>query len=1082
MPQPIRINHSLIPIVSDSIARRPGRRNDIPPKHPTVMVALKDLLLHSMPNFSIENILEVPSCTILNEAKSRLTALGITDFNAVGDITLDNHLIVDRPGLIASKKFILEVVPILKDLHPHTVSHRISGPANAHSSLLMATINPIWPQTEAVIITDELDFRNKTITIMRDKVSHLWIIARRIKANPGAVITYAPLSNNNTGNSGLNAHPNPANPNYNRYARQTSSGHHAHNGGNGNHGGDGANGPAGFSAPDLTICVLEIDAMPDLLLQGQQGGRGGTGGRGANGGNGQRGRDSKVSYVWCDHGPGFGGNGGRGGNGGKGGRGGNGGKGANVKIATLEEAITPLVTAQTFIVNNGGGSGGNHGYQGTPGAGGKGGKWGYRVAWPCSKEHDRWGNDGLPGQRRGDLGTGGTGNPGTLSYDIITRENWEKILEEPHILRLEPSIGFAGDRVTVHGLHFVNGSKVIIHGRQVAANFNRTEQLTFIIPQDMRGGEHLVQVKTPDGDKSNEVPFRVRPSLIEFRQAGSVINSISAGDEITLVGRSFISGAGVYANGEILQTISLNQSEITAVIPNITGEDSGGEMRFIVRNPDGLKSEELRIQRFPSLDSGFRAGIHGYAFQNFTHGNPTWGTFLDTFGSLEVGGDLILHPILTGAYYLFFDWFLSGGGAHCSGFAATALKKYHQGVGDTYSQGPISDDDPPVPAISSTLMRELDIAQGRLLSEELITHYADQGQEGIDRVERTIRDIEQDFRDGLGENSARVVSFIPSGNVWDVFADADYRNAFLNSHTIVPTRITYPDASYSLNGAKMYVYDSNEPGDDTKYFDLFEQNGKIHFNYTGGGHNFSSTTGFTLGTAKLKKQLFDDVDMPFSGVSASAAVMAFIVDMILSPARINIEDGNGKVLGYKNGKMHSDPSIGYVSPWLENMILLKDDVEVTRKLIGYENGTYTYATIHPSGKSLVIKDALCSVNSEDVISINQDFSRVEIQTNEAKTLDMHIGERQDDGKVRYINIAHDIGANETTQLEMSPGMDGISVNTPNRNIDIKINTLLFDGVILIEERSLEVNVPSNKRLELPTGMWSDLSNYGPNIR
>ena len=85
-------------------------------------------------------------------------------------------------------------------------------------------------------------------------------------------------------------------------------------------------------------------------------------------------------------------------------------------------------------------------------------------------------------------------------------------------------------------------------------------------------------------------------------------------------------------------------------------------------------------------------------------------------------------------------------------------------------------------------MRELDVAQGRVLSEELITHYADQGQEGVAGVEKTVRKIEQDFRDGLGENSARVMCFIPSGNVWDIFADPAYRDAFMSAHCVVPSR------------------------------------------------------------------------------------------------------------------------------------------------------------------------------------------------------------------------------------------------------------------------------------------------------
>jgi hypothetical protein len=408
------------------------------------------------------------------------------------------------------------------------------------------------------------------------------------------------------------------------------------------------------------------------------------------------------------------------------------------------------------------------------------------------------------------------------------------------------------------------------------------------------------------------------------------------------------------------------------------------------------------------------------------------------------------------------------------------LYKYHQGIDNTHSLGPVSRADPP--PISNTLMHELDVAQGRVLSEELITHYADQGQEGIDRVERTIRDIEQDFKDGLGINSARVMCFIPSGNVWDVFSDSTYRDAFINSHCVVPTRITYPDKDRSLNGAKLYVYDSNEPSEDDRCFDLYEQNGKIHFNYTGGGKNFSSTNGFTLGTANLQKQLLGNVDMPFSGASAASALMSFVTELILSPAHISIEDGNGKVLGYKDGKMHSDPSLGYACPWLENLLLVRDDMEVTRKLLGNATGTYTYASINPAGKSLVIKDASCTKNTEDIVTIDKDYSNVDISTKEAKSLDLHLGEKLEDSTVRYINIKHDIGANENTRIELKKEMDGVIVHTPNRDLDVNIHTVIFDGVTLKEERTVKINVPSDKVLELPAGIWSDLSGFGPTIK
>jgi hypothetical protein len=1076
MPDPIRTDRTVIgtPRRSTDVERLPGIWNPGQPRYSAVMLAMKNLALRTMPNFPAGNVLELPAGATLNDAKARLNSLGIADLSTVGSISLTSHLVVDRPGLIAPKRLFEGVARVPRGTNRKLAPQPLSLVPQPGAQLYFAPM-PRWPQTESVIIADELDLRDKTITIMRDKVLHLWIIARRIKASTGAVIIYSPLENPGLGVAGVAGSPNPGNPNYNRYERQSSSGHYAHDGGNGNQGGNGGTGPGGYCAPDLTVCALEIDAMPEINLQGQKGGSGGSGGRGANGGDGQRGRDSEVETVLgvpvnCAHGPGFGGNGGRGGDGGKGGRGGNGGNGATVTIATLEGTITPLVTAHPFAVNIAGGNGGNGGSQGAPGSGGLGGMYGHRTGWPCNDEPTRWGSDGSAGQRTGDLGPGDVGSiTGKLAYEIITQAEWDLLFERPWVLSLEPVVVFAGDPMVVHGTHFVNGSKVVVDGRQLAANFNYADQLTFNAPQDLIGGEHVLSVLTPDGRTSNQVPFRVRPYLMEIQRGGAATNTVSAGDVISLVGRSFVSGAGVYINGESVPTTSFTPTSISLQLAQVIGEDAGGSMKFVVHNPDVLESNEVSVEKLPSLDSGFRAGVNGYAFKNFSHGKPDWGTFRATFGTGEVTSNAILHPFLTGAFYLFYEWFLSGGGAHCSGFAATSLKKFHQGVTNQFSQGPASTDDPP--PITNALMGELDAAQGRVLSDELITHYADQGQEGIDRVERTIREIEQAFRDRAGENSSRVVCFIPAGNIWDAFSDSDYRNAFMNAHCLVPTRITYPDAGRSLNGAKLYVYDSNEVGMDNKCLDLFEQGGKIHFNYTGGGSNFSSTTGFTLGTATLKKQLLDDVDMPFS--------LSFFVDLILSPAQIRVEDGAGKMLGFKDGKMHSDVALGYVCPWLENLLLVRAELAVTRRIIGRESGTYTYATIAPRGKSLVIKDASCSPNSEEIISINQDFSQVSITCNEPKSLDIHIGEKLESGEVRYLNLRHAIGVNEKTMIEMNPAMDGVKIITPNRAVDVSVQTIIFDGDNITQERTIQINIPSGKKLELPQGLWHDLTGYGP---
>ncbi|MGH9983345.1 MAG: IPT/TIG domain-containing protein [Nitrososphaeraceae archaeon] len=1042
------------------------------PLFPGISNGLWVAVRSSNPDYDRGSVIELSAASILDQAKAKLQSLGVENFNDVGDITFTQHLVINRPGLIAPGTF----GEAFSEPSMRSIVRSHSDPLKEALGLVSADILT-WPQTESVIIADELDLTNKTITILRDQVSHLWIIARRLKASVGAQITYTPLVNANVGAKGQNGVPDPGEPNFNPDVRQSSSDFRANNGGDGNRGVDGRTGPTGKDAPHLTICALEVDAMPDIVLPGQQGGRGGAGGHGANGGNGQRGRDSKVTYVFgnpvdCARGPGWGGNGGRGGDGGKGGKGGVGGRGANITIATQQDQLTPLLTSSPFILNNGIGPGGEAGPQGDPGNGGLGGAAGYRTAWPCSEEPQRHGNNGTSGNHTGDLGGGGGGITGFIQYSIITQEEWESKLEAPWITSIDPSIGFAGDQVIIHGLHFVNGSKVVMGNHILQAIFNYPEQMTFLIPVDFDGGETSIYILGPDQDASNTVPFSVRPFVKEIRKDNMPVSSVYGGDEITVMGKSFSSGASVYANGHALQTTHGSNSQIDVRIPIVYGEDSGGDMQLMVHNPDGLESNELSVTRLPSLDSGFRAAKNGYQFKNFTNGNPDWDCFLDTFGSEEVGLQLYQHPILTSLFFGFYYWFLSNNG-HCSAMASATLQYFHQGGLDLYSQTPLSTSDPP--PISSALMHMIDVNQGRVLSKELITHYADQSQEGVNRVEKSIREIESDFRDGLGESTARLLCFIHSGSVWDIFADEETRKAFLNSHAVTPTRIIYPDLNRSLNGAKLYIYDNNRPGEDNIFLDLSMQADKVQFKYiTADGTELSTQTGFTLGTATLQKQLINDVALPFSG----GGIMAFVVELMMSSAHIRIEDDSGKFIGIKDGKAYSDANLGYVCPWFEDCLLLRVDANVTRRRIaGHSDGKYTYASLHPNGRSLTIKDAFCSMTTHDVILIDPSFSNIEISCRENKTIDLHIAQALDDGVVRYLNINHQIEQNETTKIRLEQRLNGVNIYTPHRDLNMSLIIKQFHGNGMVEERSVDTTVPMGRRLNLPHNMWDNIDSF-----
>jgi len=1024
----------------------------------------------STPAIKLSDVRVVHLPNALDDAKVKMNSVGVTALDQVGNLRLTGNLrITQGASLIANRQFI-------EDRGLHAIPH-VMMPIGIQMAKAAGN------QRESVILADELDLTNKTIEIDRKYVSHLFIIARKIKAMSGAKITYRPLVNPNPGkrgNTGRNGTSFDRNNSHNKL-------HHAPNGGSGRNGENGLLGPDGVDAPYLNIYVLEMDGIPDIILPGQKGGQGGRGGKGGKGGDGERGRNSKRNKYRtnCKNGPGYGGHGGNGGDVGKGGKGGTGGDGSNILIATLEENIVDTEKAwNNSLYNISAGKGGDPGAQGDfPGKRGLGGLPGKNTAgFPCKSESGRGGKDGQDGKTEdenwnpiGNLGSGDHGSVGEIEFNPITREEWELELDSPWITTISPNTGFPGREVDINGQHFVKNSKVYYEkqeeqtstGTALNPEFLSDEKLKFTVPIDTQHGENCLYVITPDNDTSNSVPFHVQPQVDIIEMDGIQVTSVSPGNVIKIRGRAFSSEASIYYRKEWLSPDSVEGNHtITLTLPTIEGENDGGETYIQVQNEDGLKSDKVKLLLLPTRDSGFRANPNGFAFENFKHGDPSWRTFRATFGTEEIVKEAIRHPILLGAFYIFYTKYLNGDlDAHkCTGISGTSLRRFHEGVGNLYGAYPVSTASPP--PISGDLMRELVIAQGRLLSKELLIHYAVQGQEGIDRIARTIRDIEADFDDLRGVSTARTLSFIPSGNVWD----SGYYDRLKESHCVVPTRIVYPDRSKNLHGARLQVYDCNYPDNDSRVIELFVKNdGKLHFRYH---DEFSSEDGFTLGTANLKLALLDDVDLPFSGPFGTGL---FTLDVLASPAWLRIEANGGGLLGYKDGKIYTDPNLGYVSPFVPNYILTNAEHEKSFKRVihGFADGKYDFMSFHPNGKSVTLEDVDVNANTRDMIEISSDFSRMQIANSDPdKEFRLHLGEKIEEG-IRIASAGFVIKQNEVVSLDVRPGMSSIALNTPNRDIQIELD---IRSIIKTEvaDFSQPIDLASNENLRIDVGDWSDL--------
>jgi hypothetical protein len=206
-------------------------------------------------------------------------------------------------------------------------------------------------------------------------------------------------------------------------------------------GAEGAIGNPGYpgrNAPTLYLIVGSIVGQVGIDLRGQVGGVGGVGQTGGTGGPGLFGRPAASQLVFCASGGGDGGRGGDGGKGGKGGTGGRGGSGGSLIVASSQNVLDGLLSANLSDLSTSastllssaspsntlersrgvlwfsllGGDGGKGGEGGTGGLGGPGGDGG-PGSGPCSG-----GRHGPPGDvgHVGDKGDDGpAGNPGTFA-------------------------------------------------------------------------------------------------------------------------------------------------------------------------------------------------------------------------------------------------------------------------------------------------------------------------------------------------------------------------------------------------------------------------------------------------------------------------------------------------------------------------------------------------------------------------------------------------------------------------------------------------------------------------------------------
>jgi hypothetical protein len=744
-------------------------------------------------------------------------------------------------------------------------------------------------------------------------------------------------------------------------------------------------------------------------------------------------------------------------------------------IGVLEGTLGATVTAGQFQWKNQGGQKGRGGDQGAGGNGGLGGSKGYTSH--CDQANN--GHNGAKGQPGG-VGSDGSnlGTDGVDEFIEFTEDAWDAMLTRPWITDIDPSEAFPGNTITIRGSRFANNDRVIIEGvATLVPVINPDESLSVTIPQTIAGGIKSVYVRRAyDNTESNHIPIWIKPRL------DTLPAQLNPSADVTITGQAFLANASVLIDGSAIPgTVNATGTEVIFTMPGTGGAGSaGGTVTVAVRNPDGLESNSQTAVMPRILEIPFTFGTHDLPFANFTDGVPSWSTYEDTFGATEVWHEqldpIFGHPILTAAYYFFYEHFLKGaanGGlatGFCTAMSSLVADKLWQGLTDANA------------TTKASVHHWMTAVHGRLLSRESLIRFHDQSQQGVSRVELTAREIERIFMTGCDRNVAPLLFFIPAGAIWD----SGYIDSLGDSHCLMPYKFVYPDGHSgpalssngsttvaSLDGVKLYCWDCNHPASSNCRLEFRDVGGVLHYSYfPDGALQFDSSQGITLGQCSNGDYLIADHDLPFSG---PFGLTSFIIDFLLSPADLEITNENGLRVGNFNNMIYSEIPDSHPFYLIKGAYLLPSGQNFTRKIIGNDTGNYTFSTLMPDGTTVKLEDVPTKLGQSDVLIVNDDASQVRFTPHEEKQFTVTFSKLIGD-QVRALAISG-VGGGPGTEIDITAAPDLSLFRLGNRSTTKNVTVKAFSvdkANNLPVNKNTAVNLPTNHDLVVTVGDWINI--------
>jgi hypothetical protein len=304
----------------------------------------------------------------------------------------------------------------------------------------------------------------------------------------------------------------------------------------------------------------------------------------------------------------------------------------------------------------------------------------------------------------------------------------------------------------------------------------------------------------------------------------------------------------------------------------------------------------------------------------------------------------------------------------------------------------------------------------------------------------------------------------------------------------MPYRFVYPlgatapqltaDGSSTVSdpdGVELFVWDCNHPDSPDCKLRFHRDGGDIHFEYVpvaGDAPEFTSQDGITLGMMRHGNYMLADHDLPFSG---PFGLTSFIIDFLLSPADLQVQDSTGRRTGNFGGQLHAEIPDSHLCYLLKGIYLLPAATALTRTITGTDTGTYDYHSITPDGTSIHLQGVPTTAGDQDVLAMSGDATQVRFTPATEKTFTLSIA-RIIDNQARALSISGVGGSpDDDIDLTLSPELSLLRIGNRGSTRNLAVKALSVDrGGQPVDRNLPPVAVQNNNDLTITVSDWNTL--------